>query len=62
MDNPRKQVFGINGNSILHEVNRISDSLCGCINDDSDEANEKGWKGRTSEQRQNHKRATTQRV
>ena len=49
LDNPRKELFEIN--EILDEVKHISESLLACVSNRWDTINEKGWGGRTLEQR-----------
>ena len=62
LDDPRKELFEVNGNSILDEVKHIAESLFGCISNKWDTINEKGWRGRTLEQRKAHERARTLQV
>jgi len=57
LDNPRKELFEINGKWILDEVKHISESLFACISNSWDTINEKGWRSRTLEQRETHERA-----
>jgi len=62
LDNPREQLFEFNRNPILHEVRHISDSPFGCISNEWDNINENGWRKRTVEQREQHKRSRNHQI